>query len=81
VTDQGSPALSNSNVVTIHVSPVNEFLPQFTHKQSVSIIVKENQHPGNGLVLFDVNATDEDFGEQGMSTGRYTSRLKREIFS
>ena len=66
MTDQGLPALSNSTVVTIQISPVNEFSPQFTHNQSVSVIVKENQHPGNGLVLFDVNAADKDFGEQGM---------------
>jgi len=66
VTDQGLPALSNFTVVTISISPVNEFSPQFTHNQSVSVIVKENQHPGNGLVLFDVNAADKDFGEQGM---------------
>ena len=65
MTDQGLPALSNSTVVTIQISPVNEFSPQFTN-QSVSVIVKENQHPGNGLVLFDVNAADKDFGEQGM---------------
>lgn len=66
MTDQGLPALSNFTVVTISISPVNEFSPQFTHNQSVSVIVKENQHPGNGLVLFDVNAADKDFGEQGM---------------
>lgn len=69
MTDQGSPALSNSTVVTIHISPVNEFSPQLTYNQSVSVIVKENRHPGNGLVLFDVNAADKDFGEQGMLTG------------
>lgn len=66
MTDQGLPALSNFTVVTISISPVNEFSPQFTHNQSVSVIVKENQHPGNGLVLFNVNAADKDFGEQGM---------------
>ena len=66
MTDQGLPALGNTTVVTIHISPVNEFSPQFTHNQSVSVIVKENQYPGNGVVLFHVNATDKDFGEQGM---------------
>ena len=69
MTDQGVPALSNFTVVTIHISPVNEFSPQFTYNQSVTVIVKENQHPGNhsaGLVLFDVTAADKDFGEQGM---------------
>ena len=65
VTDQGLPALSNSTVVTINISPVNEFSPQFTHRQSAPVTVKENLDPGNGLVLFDVNATDKDFGEQG----------------
>lgn len=65
MTDQGSPQLTNSTVVTINISPVNEFSPQFTHRQSAPVTVKENQDPGSGLVLIDVNATDKDFGEQG----------------
>lgn len=65
MTDHGSPTLSNSTVVTINIAPVNEFSPQFTHRQSAPVTVKENQDPGKGLVLIDVNATDKDFGEQG----------------
>ena len=66
VTDLGSPtALSNSTNVTILILPVNEFPPQLTHEHSARVSIVENQEVGSGLVLFDINATDKDFGEQG----------------
>ena len=68
MTDLGSPtALSNSTTVVINILPVNEFSPQFTHGHSARVSVRENQSTGDGLVLFDVNATDIDIGEQGKS--------------
>lgn len=51
--------------MVINIAPVNEFSPQLTHDQSAVVTVKENYDPGNGLVLMDVNATDNDFGVQG----------------
>lgn len=71
MTDLGVPQLSNSTVVTINISPVNEFSPQFAHNKSAPVTVIENQDPGNGLVLFDLNATDKDFGEQGKLGDKY----------
>ena len=65
MTDLGSPPLSNSTIVVINIAPVNEFSPQLTHDQSAVVTVKENYDPGNGLVLMDVNAIDNDFGVQG----------------
>ena len=61
----GVPPLNNSTYVSINISPVNEFSPQFTHRLSALVRVKENQETGNGLALIDVNATDKDFGLQG----------------
>ena len=65
VTDMGVSPLSNSTTVTVNISPVNEFSPEFTHSSFSEVNVKENQATGNGLVLFNVNATDKDFGQQG----------------
>ena len=65
VTDMGVFPLSNSTTVTVNISPVNEFSPEFTHSSFSEVNVKENQATGNGLVLFNVNATDKDFGRQG----------------
>lgn len=66
VTDSGTPIAHHSNsTVVISIAPVNEFSPQFTHRNSASLSVEENIPVVGRLVLIKVNATDQDFGLQG----------------
>lgn len=65
MTDMGVSPLINSTLVLINVQPVNEFSPQITNGPSANVTVKENRETGAGVVLFDVDARDYDFGPQG----------------
>ncbi|KAM4586908.1 protocadherin alpha-3-like [Fundulus diaphanus] len=61
--DEGSPPLSNTRVISIQVSDVNDNAPLFSEKV-INIYVQENS-PGGG-VLKAVSATDADASENGM---------------
>ncbi|CAI5652150.1 unnamed protein product [Oreochromis niloticus] len=56
-TDEGSPPLSSTSVITVHVSDVNDNKPQFT-ESVINIYVKENSPVG--AVIKTVTATDAD---------------------
>lgn len=65
VTDRGSPVpLNNSVSVTITVQNVNEFPPVLLHSDNQVIELSENASLAS--VVFDVNATDGDYGEDGV---------------
>ncbi|XP_030002146.1 protocadherin alpha-3-like [Sphaeramia orbicularis] len=61
-TDEGSPTLSNSSILTVYISDVNDNAPYFPEK-SLNIYVKENSKVGN--VLKTVTATDADISHNG----------------
>ena len=64
--DRGLVSLYNTTNVILHIIPVNEYSPQFTHVKSATFRIKENQECGReGLLLIDLNATDADYGVQG----------------
>ncbi|XP_026049641.1 protocadherin alpha-10-like isoform X12 [Astatotilapia calliptera] len=56
-TDEGSPPLSNTSVITVHVSDVNDNKPQFS-ESVINIYVKENSPVG--AVIKTVTAVDAD---------------------
>uniref|UniRef100_A0A3P8PGU1 Cadherin domain-containing protein n=1 Tax=Astatotilapia calliptera TaxID=8154 RepID=A0A3P8PGU1_ASTCA len=56
-TDEGSPPLSNTSVITVHVSDVNDNKPQFS-ESVINIYVKENSPVG--AVIKTLTATDAD---------------------
>ena len=62
VTDKGTPVQMNETNLTILISQVDEFSPSFLHGD-ISVDISENQPIS--LVLFNVNATDPDFGLGG----------------
>ncbi|XP_029134901.2 protocadherin alpha-8 isoform X15 [Labrus bergylta] len=64
-TDEGKPPLSNTTVVHIQVSDVNDNLPQFSEK-AIDMYVKENSQIGK--VLKTVSASDADVSENGQLT-------------
>ncbi|XP_030001936.1 protocadherin alpha-4-like [Sphaeramia orbicularis] len=61
-TDEGSPPLSSTNIVTVHVSDVNDNPPRFSG-DIVNIYVKENSL--TGTVIKTVTATDADIDQNG----------------
>ncbi|XP_040904741.1 uncharacterized protein LOC121188864 [Toxotes jaculatrix] len=61
-TDEGSPPLSSTSVITVHVSDVNDNKPMFT-ETIINIYVKENSPVG--AVIKTVSATDADIDQNG----------------
>ncbi|XP_060751291.1 protocadherin alpha-2-like [Tachysurus vachellii] len=61
--DEGTPSLSSSNVITVHVSDVNDNAPLFT-APVINISVKENS-PVGGLMT-SLTARDLDVGENAI---------------
>ncbi|KAL3973012.1 netrin 4 [Sarotherodon galilaeus] len=56
-TDEGSPPLSSTSIITVHVSDVNDNKPQFT-ESVINVYVKENSPVG--AVIKTVTAADAD---------------------
>ena len=63
VTDKGSPPQQAQINVTIELTPVNEFAPVLSHADRESVQMLEDA--AVGARVFDVNATDQDYGEDG----------------
>ena len=59
-TDEGTPPLTSTSVITVHVSDVNDNPPRFSER-IISMFVKENSPVGS--VLFTVSAIDPDVSE------------------
>nr|XP_046262312.1 protocadherin alpha-2-like isoform X5 [Scatophagus argus] len=62
VTDEGSPPLSNTSVITVRVSDVNDNAPIFP-EPLINVYVKENSKVGT--VIKTVTATDADVSNNG----------------
>ena len=72
VKDKGSPKeLNNSVPFAITVLSVNEFLPVLQHADNQVVLLSENT--SLSTVIFDVNATDDDYGEDGVLTYSITN--------
>lgn len=78
VTDKGTPPKTASISVDVTITPVNEFTPQLSHPSSFNFSIGENVDPGAGIVVFDVNATDGDYGEHGKLTYHIQSGMTSE---
>uniref|UniRef100_A0A667X8X0 Cadherin domain-containing protein n=1 Tax=Myripristis murdjan TaxID=586833 RepID=A0A667X8X0_9TELE len=61
-TDEGSPPLSSINVISVHVSDVNDNKPQFT-EPIINVYVQENNIIGG--VITTVTAFDADVAQNG----------------
>ncbi|XP_072558086.1 protocadherin alpha-8-like isoform X6 [Paramormyrops kingsleyae] len=59
-TDEGTPPLSSTSVITVHVSDVNDNAPHFP-EPLINIYVKENNQIG--IVIYTVSAADPDENE------------------
>ncbi|XP_036431600.1 protocadherin alpha-8-like [Colossoma macropomum] len=59
-TDEGTPPLSSSTVITVHVSDVNDNPPRFP-EPVINVYVKENSQIG--AVIHTVSAFDPDVGD------------------
>ena len=67
VKDKGSPVeLNNSVPLAITVQSVNEFTPALQHADNQ--VVELNENTSISTVIFDVNATDDDYGDDGVLT-------------
>ncbi|XP_067104138.1 protocadherin alpha-2-like [Osmerus mordax] len=59
-TDEGTPPLSSTSIITVHVSDVNDNAPHFS-EQLVNVYVKENSPVG--AVVYTLTAFDPDLDE------------------
>uniref|UniRef100_A0A8C5AR73 Cadherin domain-containing protein n=1 Tax=Gadus morhua TaxID=8049 RepID=A0A8C5AR73_GADMO len=64
-TDEGTPPLSSTNVITVHVSDVNDNPPRFPHPV-MNVYVKENSPTDR--VIHTVTAVDADVGDNAKVT-------------
>ncbi|XP_034400111.1 protocadherin alpha-8-like [Cyclopterus lumpus] len=63
--DEGSPPLSSTSVINVHVSDVNDNIPLFTENM-INVYVKENSRIG--AVIKTVSAIDADIDQNGQVT-------------
>ncbi|XP_060904173.1 protocadherin alpha-6-like [Labrus mixtus] len=61
-TDEGSPPLSSTSVINVHISDVNDNKPLFT-ENIINVFVEENSPVGE--VIKTVTATDADISQNG----------------
>ncbi|XP_024864075.1 protocadherin alpha-2, partial [Kryptolebias marmoratus] len=61
-TDEGTPSLSSTNVVHVHVSDVNDNPPRFS-EQLINVYVRENSPVGENIKT--VSAVDADINKNG----------------
>lgn len=64
--DRGQVSLSNDVLVTIEIKSVNEFPPKLQHSESIYVKIPEDT--AIGARVADINATDKDFGPDGILT-------------
>uniref|UniRef100_A0A4W5QKR6 Cadherin domain-containing protein n=1 Tax=Hucho hucho TaxID=62062 RepID=A0A4W5QKR6_9TELE len=64
-TDEGTPPLSSTSVITVHVSDVNDNGPRFS-EPVINVYVKENSPIGE--IITTVSAVDVDVNENGEVT-------------
>ncbi|XP_073677254.1 protocadherin alpha-3-like [Garra rufa] len=64
-TDEGTPPLSSTSVITVHVSDVNDNAPRFPDPV-INVYVKENSQIG--AVIHKVSAFDPDIGDNARIT-------------
>nr|XP_055033306.1 protocadherin alpha-8-like isoform X16 [Misgurnus anguillicaudatus] len=64
-TDEGTPPLSSTSVITVHVSDVNDNAPRFA-EPVINVYVKENSQIG--AVIYTVSALDPDVGDNARIT-------------
>ncbi|XP_041123098.1 protocadherin alpha-4-like isoform X3 [Polyodon spathula] len=64
-TDEGTPPLSSSKVISVHVSDVNDNAPLFP-QSPLAVYLKEN-HP-TGSLIFTASACDADVNENAQVT-------------
>lgn len=64
--DRGQVSLSNDVLVTIEIKSVNEFPPKLQHSESIYVKIPEDL--AIGARVADINATDKDFGPDGILT-------------
>ncbi|XP_055744860.1 protocadherin alpha-4-like [Salvelinus fontinalis] len=64
-TDEGTPPLSSTSVITVHVSDVNDNAPRFSEPM-INVYVKENSPVGD--VIFTTSAFDPDSDENTKMT-------------
>ncbi|XP_054647574.1 protocadherin alpha-10-like isoform X7 [Dunckerocampus dactyliophorus] len=61
-TDEGSPPLSSTSVIHVHISDVNDNPPHFS-EPFINVYIKENSPPG--AVIHRVTAVDDDIDQNG----------------
>ncbi|XP_077433276.1 protocadherin alpha-12-like isoform X8 [Vanacampus margaritifer] len=64
-TDEGTPSLSSTSFITVHISDVNDNAPHFS-ESFINVYINENSPPG--AVINRVTALDDDIDQNGHVT-------------
>ncbi|XP_075902928.1 protocadherin alpha-2-like isoform X8 [Nelusetta ayraudi] len=72
-TDEGTPSLSSTNVITVHISDVNDNPPQFPENK-MNVYVKENSPIGT--TIHRLTTTDYDLNENAKPVYHFISSSK-----
>ncbi|XP_045063916.1 protocadherin alpha-4 isoform X15 [Coregonus clupeaformis] len=75
-TDEGTPPLSSTSVITVHVSDVNDNAPHFS-EPVINVYVKENSEVGD--VIKTVSAVDADVNENSQVTYSFLESNKNSV--
>ncbi|XP_028272664.1 protocadherin alpha-3-like [Parambassis ranga] len=75
-TDEGSPPLSSSRVISVHVSDVNDNPPRFM-EPVINVYIKENSPLGS--VIYTINAFDPDLNNNAKVTYTFLDTSPKHI--
>ncbi|KAM3866649.1 protocadherin alpha-3-like [Diretmus argenteus] len=75
-TDEGTPPLSGTTIITVHVSDVNDNAPSFSDAV-VNIFVKENRPLGD--IIYTMTADDPDVNENAKVTFSVINSTPKDI--
>ncbi|XP_029587754.1 protocadherin alpha-4 isoform X12 [Salmo trutta] len=75
-TDEGTPPLSSTSVITVHVSDVNDNAPRFS-EPVINVYVKENSPIGD--VIKTVSAVDADVNDNSHVTYSFLERNSNSV--
>ncbi|XP_026212874.1 protocadherin alpha-2-like isoform X2 [Anabas testudineus] len=75
-TDEGTPSLSSTSVIPVHISDVNDNAPLFT-EPAINVYVKENS--AVGATIFTITAVDRDIEGNAKVTYSTLDSLSKSI--
>jgi len=78
-TDRGSLPLSSSMLCSLNIQGENKYSPHLSHESEIMVTITKNAPLGSAILK--INATDADFGPNGLLTFTITSGNDDNVFA